>query len=117
MSLEFSFGGHEYSFSGIFKVTPRQGPPGVSFRESIEMGEVEMTRAEVTSLMVSLGEKYTGRSYNLLTRNCNHFAEEVLEILCNRRLPGWVNRLAGLGTTGRLFRVYAYFRLNDSVPN
>eukprot|EP00191_Tetraselmis_sp_GSL018_P000103 CAMPEP_0177607354 /NCGR_PEP_ID=MMETSP0419_2-20121207/17872_1 /TAXON_ID=582737 /ORGANISM="Tetraselmis sp., Strain GSL018" /LENGTH=104 /DNA_ID=CAMNT_0019101929 /DNA_START=573 /DNA_END=887 /DNA_ORIENTATION=+ len=37
---------------------------------------------------------YKGNTYHLLQRNCNHFSDELAQRLTNRKLPGWVNRLA-----------------------
>lgn len=61
------------------------------------MGQVELGQQEIDALMIGIGGKYTGRSYNLLLRNCNHFSEELVQTLCNKAVPGWVNRLALLG--------------------
>lgn len=44
----------------------------------------------VQDLVQSLGNKYKGRSYHLLQRNCNHFSEELVWRLCRQRLPSWV---------------------------
>ncbi len=43
--------------------------------------------------------EWHGTSYELLTRNCNHFAGAFLRELCgdNARLPNWINRAAWLG--------------------
>lgn len=61
------------------------------------MGSIEMSQQEVDALLTDIGGKYTGRSYNLLFRNCNHFSEELVQILCAKPVPGWINRLALLG--------------------
>ncbi len=57
-----------------------------------------MSTDDIERLMEDLGIKFKGRSYNLLTRNCNHFTEELVQILCDKPMPRWINRLAGLGT-------------------
>ncbi|OZJ05997.1 hypothetical protein BZG36_01153 [Bifiguratus adelaidae] len=31
---EFCFGGHEQDFTGVFAVEPKEGPPGVIFRQA-----------------------------------------------------------------------------------
>lgn len=67
------------------------------FRESFRMGAIELTQSEIDSLMVDLGGKYRGRSYNLLLRNCNHFTEELVRLLCDKPIPSWINRLAHWG--------------------
>lgn len=66
-------------------------------RKSLHMGQIDMSQSELDTLIISLGEKYTGASYHLMGRNCNHFSAELISILCNKTVPGWINRLAGFG--------------------
>lgn len=94
--LEYSFGSHKYSFSGMFKVKPRSCP-GYTFRRSILLGSTEMTRAEFHSFMDCISRKYGGDTYHLTTRNCNHFSDEVCMQLTGKPIPAWVNRLARIG--------------------
>ena len=95
--VEYAFGGHGYDYSGIFQAAPRTGLQGVAFRQSIAVGTVDLTPAQLDALIVSLGRQYTGQSYNLLTRNCNHFTDELVQRLCDTSAPAWINRLAKLG--------------------
>lgn len=37
---------------------------------------------------------WEGRSYELLTRNCCHFCEDLAERLGSDRVPAWLNRFA-----------------------
>ncbi|MCD7455799.1 hypothetical protein HAX54_029653 [Datura stramonium] len=46
----------------------------------------------------SCPEKYHGDSYHLIAKNCNHFADEVCSRLTGKPIPGWVNRLARVGS-------------------
>jgi len=96
-TLEYSFGGHEYDFSGIFTVEPRE-TPGVIFREAIELGETDLNAREVQALADSLAPKYIGSTYNLFTKNCNHFSDEFCSKLLNKRIPNYVNRMAWIGS-------------------
>ncbi|XP_017699845.1 deSI-like protein At4g17486 isoform X3 [Phoenix dactylifera] len=43
-------------------------------------------------------EDYHGDTYHLISKNCNHFTDDVSLRLTGRPIPGWVNRLARLGT-------------------
>ena len=62
-------------------------------------GATEMTRSQISALVEDLGrQKYRGIDYHLLRRNCNHFSDEFVQLLCNGRIPRWVNRLADLGS-------------------
>ena len=38
-----------------------------------------------------------GTSYNLLTKNCNHFTSYLCQKLTGRPAPGWLNRAASIG--------------------
>ena len=41
-----------------------------------------------------------GCTYNILTRNCNHFSTELVDILFKgkRKMPKYINRLANFGS-------------------
>jgi hypothetical protein len=41
-----------------------------------------------------LQDEWQGWTYDLLSRNCNHFCEALVEILGVGPLPAWVNRFA-----------------------
>lgn len=95
--LEYGFGAHDYSTSGVFEVEPRSCP-GFIFRRSVAMGSTDMSRAEFQSFMEHLAGKYHGDTYHLIAKNCNHFTNEVCTRLAGKPIPGWVNRLARLGS-------------------
>ncbi|KAG7545422.1 PPPDE putative peptidase domain [Arabidopsis suecica] len=94
--VEYGYGAHEHSSSGIFEVEPKQCP-GFTFRKSILVGETEMRAKEVRTFMEKLSEEYQGNKYHLITRNCNHFCNHVCLKLTQKSIPSWVNRLARLG--------------------
>lgn len=94
--IEFAYGAHDSPTSGIFEVEPRSCP-GFIFRRSIALGTTELCPSEVWDVLDDISSLYTGDSYNLLTKNCNHFTNDVCVKLTGRPLPGWVNRLANLG--------------------
>ncbi|KAI7897187.1 PPPDE putative peptidase domain-containing protein [Mucor mucedo] len=62
------------------------------------MGYTELTQKQVDKVLQDISKEYVGTSYNLLTRNCNHFSEELCKSLTGKTAPGWVNRAAKLGT-------------------
>ncbi|KAL2903126.1 hypothetical protein RDABS01_028208 [Bienertia sinuspersici] len=95
--MEYGYGAHEYPSSGVFEVEPRSCP-GFVFRKAIPLGSTDMSRAEFRSLMQHLASKYHGDTYHLIAKNCNHFTDEVCLHLTGRSIPGWVNRLARLGS-------------------
>lgn len=94
--VEYGFGAHEHSTSGIFEVEPKQCP-GFTFRKSILIGRTDLGPKEVRTFMEKLAEDYGGSSYNLITKNCNHFCNDVCTRLTGKQIPRWVNRLARLG--------------------
>ncbi|CAN4127649.1 unnamed protein product [Withania somnifera] len=95
--LEYGYGAHDYPTSGVFEVEPRSCP-GFIFRRSVLLGSTDMSRSEVRSFMEHISEKYHGDSYHLIAKNCNHFTDEVCSRLTGKPIPGWVNRLARVGS-------------------
>ncbi|CAH9086795.1 unnamed protein product [Cuscuta europaea] len=94
--IEYGFGAHEHSTSGIFEVEPKKCP-GFTFRKSILIGRTDLGPKEVRTFMEKLSHEYGGSSYNLITKNCNHFCNDVCTKLTDKSIPRWVNRLARLG--------------------
>lgn len=94
---EYGYGAHDYPTSGVFEVEPRSCP-GFIFRRSLLLGSTDMSHSEVRSFMEHISEKYHGDSYHLIAKNCNHFADEVCSRLTGKPIPGWVNRLARVGS-------------------
>ncbi|KAL7494509.1 hypothetical protein ACHAWT_003172 [Skeletonema menzelii] len=91
--------GKEYSFAsggGVFDSTPKEAP-GAKFRESIELGSFEGGSAELSSAISDLRDEFGPDRYNLIKRNCNHFANALVWRLLKRTIPGHVNRLANIG--------------------
>ncbi|XVF52560.1 hypothetical protein PTKIN_Ptkin05aG0028300 [Pterospermum kingtungense] len=57
-----------------------------------------MSRSEFRSFMEQISQKYHGDTYHLIAKNCNHFTDEVCMQLTGKPIPGWVNRLARVGS-------------------
>ncbi|KAJ0231745.1 PPPDE domain-containing protein [Hirschfeldia incana] len=94
--IEYAFGAHEYPSTGIFEGEPKQCE-GFTFRKSILIGKTDLGPLEVRATMEELAEIYKGSSYNLITKNCNHFCDEICIKLTGNPIPSWVNRLARIG--------------------
>ncbi|KAI3763271.1 hypothetical protein L1987_53725 [Smallanthus sonchifolius] len=94
--VEFAFGFHKQSTTGIFEGEPKQCD-GFTFRKQIPIGWTEMSLKEVRGFMEELARDYTGNSYNLITRNCNHFCIDACIRLTGNPIPNWINRLAKIG--------------------
>lgn len=94
--VEYAFGAHEYSSTGIFEGEPKQCD-GFTFRKTILIGKTDMGPAEVRAVIEELAEVYRGNAYNLITKNCNHFCNDACIRLTGNPIPSWVNRLARIG--------------------
>lgn len=95
--IEYGFGAHEYPSSGVFEVEPRSCP-GFIFRRSVLLGRTDMSNSEFRSFIERLSAKYHGDTYHLIAKNCNHFTDEVCQHLTGSPIPGWVNRMARVGS-------------------
>ncbi|KAJ4792556.1 hypothetical protein LUZ62_043802 [Rhynchospora pubera] len=94
--VEYAYGAHDQAVTGIFESEPQQCP-GFQFRKSILIGRTDMNPRQVQRLMEELAMEYTGNTYNLISKNCNHFCNTVCLRLTSKPIPKWVNRLARIG--------------------
>lgn len=53
--------------------------------------------SEIDDIIKEASDFFKGTSYNVLTRNCNHFTSYLLEKLTSRPGPAWLNRAASIG--------------------
>jgi len=100
---EWSFGHRDGSQTGVYSHAPRKSELH-SYRASISMGDTDLTETEVGRLIKSMSLEWTGDSYDMLTRNCCHFCDELCMHFHVSRpsfvpLPEWVNSLAAAGAT------------------
>ncbi|KAG9456506.1 hypothetical protein H6P81_001014 [Aristolochia fimbriata] len=94
--MEYGFGAHDFPTSGVFEVEPKTCP-GFIYRSSITLGTLNMPPSEFRAFMENLASEYHGDTYHLISKNCNHFTDDVCTRLTGKGIPGWVNRLARLG--------------------
>ncbi|KAI5059601.1 hypothetical protein GOP47_0025920 [Adiantum capillus-veneris] len=94
-SEEWSFG-YSGSGSGVFSC-PHKLNVLYSYRETISLGHTSLSRLKVTQVLFELGREWPGSSYDLLSRNCNHFCDALCERLGVQKLPAWINRFAHVG--------------------
>ncbi|XP_010276950.1 PREDICTED: deSI-like protein At4g17486 [Nelumbo nucifera] len=95
--MEYGFGAHDFPTSGVFEVEPRSCP-GFIYRCSITLGYINMLHSEFRTFMENVASEYHGDTYHLISKNCNHFTNDISRRLTGRGIPGWVNRLAQLGS-------------------
>lgn len=96
--VEYAFGAHEYSSTGIFEGEPKKCE-GFRFRKTILIGKTSMGPSEVRGVMEEFGGVYKGNAYNLIRKNCNHFCNDACVRLTGNAIPKWVNRLARIGNS------------------
>ncbi|KAG6770000.1 hypothetical protein POTOM_025667 [Populus tomentosa] len=94
---EYGFGAHDFPASGVFEVEPRSCP-GFIYRCSIPLGRINMPPFEFRTFIESAASEYHGDTYHLISKNCNHFTDDMSWRLTGKCIPGWVNRLARLAT-------------------
>lgn len=92
---EWSFGFCEQG-SGVFSC-PSGKNPMYTYRECITLGTTDCSIFKVNQILRELSREWPGYSYDLLSKNCNHFCDEFSERLGVPKLPGWVNRFAHAG--------------------
>uniref|UniRef100_A0A453QC23 PPPDE domain-containing protein n=1 Tax=Aegilops tauschii subsp. strangulata TaxID=200361 RepID=A0A453QC23_AEGTS len=87
------YGNEEWSFgycengSGVFSCPPAKNPM-YTFRESIVLGKTSCSPRTVNQIARELSREWPGASYELLSRNCNHFCNEFCDKLGVPKLPG-----------------------------
>ncbi|KAL4563981.1 hypothetical protein LXL04_028030 [Taraxacum kok-saghyz] len=94
--MEYGFGAHDFPISGVFEVEPKSCP-GFIYRCSIPLGHITISPSEFRDFIETVASEYHGDTYHLISKNCNHFTDDISERLTGKGIPGWVNRLARLG--------------------
>ena len=95
---EYAYGGHnKRCVTGVYWTKPKTELPGGTFRCEILHGFTLATQPEIDSLLRTASEEFLGTSYNLLTRNCNHFTSHLCQKLTGNPGPSWLNRAATIG--------------------
>ena len=100
---EWAFGGHDVEgVTGVYVTKPRAVPDNATYKTTIPVGVCTLDHATIRKELDRLRSDFTGPSYDLLHRNCNHFVTEVCQTLCGVSPPAWINRIAGLGAKLRM---------------
>ncbi|CAA7033593.1 unnamed protein product [Microthlaspi erraticum] len=94
---EWSYGYCEQG-TGVFSC-PSSKNPMYTYREKIVLGKTDCTIFMVNQILRELSREWPGHTYDLLSKNCNHFCDLLCERLGVAKLPGWVNRFAHAGDT------------------
>jgi len=95
--LEWSYGCSTVeSIPGVSCTLPRTHPQH-HFRETIGGRRTQLSPEDIGDIISQMIEEYPGDDYDLLRRNCCHFADDFCQRLGVSRIPGWVHRLARVG--------------------
>lgn len=95
---EYAYGGHDRrNLTGVYWAKPGQEPPGGTFRQAVLHGFSFRPTEELEAIIQEASQEFQGTSYNLLTKNCNHFTSYLCEKLTGRTAPSWLNRAASIG--------------------
>ena len=106
--VEYAFGGHASAASGVFETKPfyqliEDGvlPDTLSLKEQHHVGITKKTPLEIAAVVEKLAPAWPGNQYDLLRRNCNHFAAELAEAISGGKFnfPRYVNRIARVGAS------------------
>lgn len=93
---EYSYGAHDHPSSGVFEVEPKNCP-GFIYRCTVFIGRTTLNPLEFRDFIQRMASEYHGDTYHLISKNCNHFTDDLSTRLTGKPIPGWVNRLARLG--------------------
>mmetsp|Transcript_33071 Transcript_33071/g.29309 ORF Transcript_33071/g.29309 Transcript_33071/m.29309 type:complete len:186 (-) Transcript_33071:34-591(-) len=94
---EYSFGGSpEMAGTGIFDNEPLSLDPE-TFRTSLEMGTIR-SMSDFYRVLEELKMDFQAKDYNVVRKNCNHFSEQLSRKLLDRGIPGYINRMAKMGS-------------------
>ncbi|KAJ6824285.1 deSI-like protein [Iris pallida] len=85
--IEYGYGAHVYSSSGVFEVEPKSCP-GFIYRRSIRLGTTDMSRSKFRLFLEHLSGKSHGNTYHLVSKNCSHFTDDVCARLTGKPIPG-----------------------------
>lgn len=85
-SREYYFGGGiQVSQLGYFARSHQMQPT-----QMLDMGTTTKTQAELEQFLRSVNHQYTQRTYNLITNNCNNFADAVCQFLTGHGIPNHI---------------------------
>lgn len=95
--MEWSFAYQPHQTRSGISCDPPKTHPQHHYRQTVKLGYTQFKDEEISEIMSSLVEEYPGDDYDLLRRNCCHFADDFCQRLGVGPFPGWIHRLARIG--------------------
>eukprot|EP00927_Polykrikos_kofoidii_P029980 TRINITY_DN25858_c0_g1_i2.p1 TRINITY_DN25858_c0_g1~~TRINITY_DN25858_c0_g1_i2.p1 ORF type:complete len:521 (-),score=65.45 TRINITY_DN25858_c0_g1_i2:64-1626(-) len=113
--------GREYYFSGLAEA---DDPGHTKFGKPVRVihhGWTWLEQDELhTFICDELKPSFNRHSYDLLSRNCNHFAEKIVHFLCGKGLPAEVmsqpDLIGSLGIVEHLLKPLLKWYFRDPLP-
>jgi hypothetical protein len=100
-NTEFAFGYlNKADVSGVYDIKPMSFDQG-SYVESITLGNVK--RREFFNKLDIIKNSFMGNSYNLLTKNCNHFTKDFVKSILDIDIPFKFKTFLSIGEFIRKF--------------
>ncbi len=99
--------GREYAFgsNGVWEQRPKEVPKfentQTTYRTTVDMGVFTMSSKELKNIINQTKKEFPGETYDILTKNCNHFSDAICLKLVKKNIPKDINRLANT-TVGAL---------------
>lgn len=84
--------------TGVKQCAPKKDP-NHSYRQTVVLGRTELSEDQIAAVIADLQEEYDADEYELMTKNCCHFADDLATRLGVGSLPRWLLRLAELGAS------------------
>eukprot|EP00300_Choanocystis_sp_HF-7_P030958 c39986_g1_i1.p2 GENE.c39986_g1_i1~~c39986_g1_i1.p2 ORF type:complete len:299 (+),score=51.83 c39986_g1_i1:69-899(+) len=91
--------GVEYYFTfdvGITSCMPGENDCH-AYLKPIVLGQTDVSKRDLRELLTRMEGEWTAESYDLLGRNCCHFAEALSIEIGTGPIPAWINRAARVG--------------------
>ncbi|CAE7277397.1 unnamed protein product [Symbiodinium sp. CCMP2592] len=99
-NLEWDFGsGDDRTTPAVRCINPLQHPCH-RFSRTVHLGFTRLSPEDVADIVSQMLEEYPGPDYDVLSRNCCHFADDFCRRLGVDGVPGWVS--LNLSAVGRV---------------
>merc|ERR1712226_1092061 len=68
-----------------------------AYLESIALGNTQMSELDVIRMLRQLELEWSGKDYDIMRKNCCHFADRLCTLMGVGPIPSWTTSLAGTG--------------------